>query len=171
MPAFSAGDAVIATGYELGTGHAGGYAERVRVPADWLVPAPEGLSAEEAMALGTAGLTAAISLEAIEAAGIAPESGPVIVSGATGGVGSTAVAMLAARGYTVAASTGKADAHDFLRELGASEILDRAELGRREPPPAGVRTLGCRRRSGRRQHHRVDPCGRPSTAARWRSPG
>ncbi len=125
---FSAGDAVVATGYELGTGHAGGYAERVRVPADWLVPLPDGLSGEEAMVLGTAGLTAAISLEAIEAAGIGPDAGPVLVTGATGGVGSTAVAMLAARSYTVATSTGKTDAHDFLRDLGASEILDRAEL-------------------------------------------
>ena len=152
---FSAGDAVIATGYELGTGHAGGYAERVRVPADWLVPAPEGLSAEEAMALGTAGLTAAISLEAIEAAGIAPESGPVIVSGATGGVGSTAVAMLAARGYTVAASTGKADAHDFLRELGASEILDRAELAEESRRPL----------ESERWAAAVDPVGGSTTAS------
>ena len=125
---FSAGDQVIATGYEIGTGHAGGYAERVRVPADWLMHAPDGMSSEEAMTLGTAGLTAAISIDVIERAGIGPDAGTVVVTGATGGVGSTAVAMLAARGYTVAASTGKASAHDFLRDLGATEIIDREEL-------------------------------------------
>lgn len=152
---FSAGDAVVATGYELGTGHAGGYAERVRVPTDWLVPLPDGLSGEEAMALGTAGLTAAISLEAIEAAGIGPDAGPVVVTGATGGVGSTAVAMLAARGYTVAASTGKAEAHDFLRDLGASEILDRAELAEESRRPL----------ESERWAAAVDPVGGATTAS------
>ena len=152
---FSAGDAVVATGYELGTGHPGGYAERVRVPADWLVPLPDGLSGEEAMVLGTAGLTAAISLEAIEAAGIGPDAGPIIVTGATGGVGSTAVAMLAARGYTVAASTGKTDAHDFLHELGASEILDRAELAEESRRPL----------ESERWAAAVDPVGGSTTAS------
>ena len=125
---YAVGDAVLATGYELGTGHAGGYAEQVRLPGDWLTPLPSGLSAEEAMVLGTAGLTAAMSIDVIEGAGIGPDAGPVVVTGATGGVGSTAVAMLASRGYTVAASTGKASEHDFLRSLGATEILDREEL-------------------------------------------
>ena len=152
---FSAGDAVVATGYELGTGHAGGYAERVRVPADWLVPLPGGLSGEEAMVLGTAGLTAAISLEAIEAARIGPDAGPVVVTGATGGVGSTAVAMLAARGYTVAASTGKAEAHDFLRDLGASEILDRTELAEESRRPL----------ESERWAAAVDPVGGATTAS------
>lgn len=152
---FSAGDAVVATGYELGTGHAGGYAERVRVPADWLVPAPDGLSGEEAMVLGTAGLTAAMSIDAIEQAGITPDAGPVVVTGATGGVGSTAVAMLAARGYTVAASTGKADAHDFLRELGTSEILDRAELAEESRRPL----------ESERWAAAVDPVGGSTTAS------
>lgn len=152
---FSAGDAVVATGYELGTGHAGGYAECVRVPADWLVPLPDGLSGEEAMVLGTAGLTAAISLEAIEAAGIGPDAGPVVVTGATGGVGSTAVAMLAARGYMVAASTGKTDAHDFLHELGASEILDRAELAEESRRPL----------ESERWAAAVDPVGGSTTAS------
>ena len=125
---FSAGQAVVATGFDLGVSHAGGYAERARVPAEWLVPLPEGLSAEEAMTLGTAGFTAAMSVEAIERAGIGPDAGPVLVTGATGGVGSAAVAMLAKRGYTVEASTGKADQHDFLRGLGATDIIDREEL-------------------------------------------
>lgn len=152
---FSAGDAVVATGYELGTGHAGGYAERVRVPADWLVPLPDALSGEEAMVLGTAGLTAAMSIDAIEQAGITPDAGPVVVTGATGGVGSTAVAMLAARGYTVAASTGKAEAHDFLRELGASEILDRAELAEESRRPL----------ESERWAAAVDPVGGSTTAS------
>ena len=152
---FSAGDAVVATGYELGTGRPGGYAERVRVPADWLVPLPDGLSGEEAMVLGTAGLTAAISLEAIEDAGINPDAGPIVVTGATGGVGSTAVAMLASRGYTVAASTGKTDAHDFLHELGASEILDRAELAEESRRPL----------ESERWAAAVDPVGGSTTAS------
>ena len=146
---YAAGDAVVATGYDLGTGHPGGYAERVRLSGDWLAPRPEGMSSEEAMTLGTAGITAAMSIDAIEKAGIGPDAGPVIVSGATGGVGSTAVAMLAARGYTVHASTGKASEHDFLRELGASEILDREELAaesrrpiERERWAAGVDPVG-----------------------------
>ena len=152
---FSSGDAVVATGYELGTGHAGGYAERVRVPANWLVPAPDGLSSEEAMVLGTAGLTAAMSIDLIERAGIAPDTGPVLVTGATGGVGSTSVAMLAARGYTITASTGKAEAHDFLRELGASEILDRAELAEESRRPL----------ESERWAAAVDPVGGTTTAS------
>ena len=146
---YAAGDAVVATGYDLGTGHPGGYAERVRLSGDWLAPRPEGMSSEEAMTLGTAGITAAMSIDVIKKAGIGPDAGPVIVSGATGGVGSTAVAMLAARGYTVHASTGKASEHDFLRELGASEILDREELAaesrrpiERERWAAGVDPVG-----------------------------
>ena len=132
---YSPGDAVVATGYDLGTGHPGGYAERVRVPGDWLSPRPDGMSSEEAMVLGTAGITAAMSIDAIEKAGIGPDAGPVIVTGATGGVGSTAVAMLAARGYEVHASTGKASEHNFLRELGATEILDRDELSEESRRP------------------------------------
>ncbi|MEE9276954.1 MAG: alcohol dehydrogenase catalytic domain-containing protein, partial [Dehalococcoidia bacterium] len=104
---FREGDAVLATGYDLGVAHAGGFAQRARLPADWLVPLPDGLSSEEAMALGTAGFTAALSVQALEHHGVRPDKGPVIVTGATGGVGSTAVAMLANLGYTVAASTGK----------------------------------------------------------------
>ncbi|MXX32604.1 MAG: oxidoreductase [Chloroflexi bacterium] len=155
---YAPGDAVVATGYDLGTGHPGGYAERVRVPADWLSPRPEGMSSEEAMTLGTAGITAAMSIDAIEKAGIRPEAGPVIVSGATGGVGSTAVAMLAARGYTVHASTGKATEHDFLRELGASEILDRDELSAESRRPL----------ESERWAAGIDPVGGPTTATMLR---
>ena len=148
-PRYAAGDAVVATGYDLGTGHPGGYAERVRVSADWLSPLPQGMTSEEAMVLGTAGITAAMSIDVIEKAGITPDSGPVIVSGATGGVGSTAVAMLAARGFTVHASTGKSSEHEFLRDLGASEVLEREELAaesrrpiERERWAAGVDPVG-----------------------------
>ena len=121
------GDKVIAHGYEIGVAHHGGFAELARVPAAWAVPLPAGLTTRQAMTLGTAGFTAALSVARLEAAGLAPHAGTVIVTGSSGGVGSTAVDILAARGYTVAASTGSTDAHDFLRDLGATEILDRAE--------------------------------------------
>jgi acrylyl-CoA reductase (NADPH) len=124
---FRPGDAVLAHGYDIGVAHHGGYAELARLPAGWVVPLPAGLSARQAMALGTAGFTAALSVARLEEAGLAPGSGPVIVTGASGGVGSTAVDILAARGYEVAASTGSADAHAYLRVLGAAEIVDRAE--------------------------------------------
>lgn len=152
---YSAGDAVVATGYDLGTGHPGGYAERARLSADWLAPMPDGMSSEEAMVLGTAGITAAMSIDVIEKAGIGPEAGPVIVSGATGGVGSTAVAMLAARGYEVHASTGKSSEHDFLRELGASEVLDREELAAESRRPI----------ERERWAAAVDPVGGSTTAS------
>jgi putative YhdH/YhfP family quinone oxidoreductase len=124
---YAPGSQVLAHGYDLGMGHHGGFAELARVPAGWVVPLPDGLTARQAMALGTAGFTAALSVEALEAAGLKPGTGPVIVTGASGGVGSTAVDILAARGYEVVASTGSADAHAYLRSLGASEIVDRAE--------------------------------------------
>jgi acrylyl-CoA reductase (NADPH) len=126
-PRVKVGEAVIVHGYELGVSHHGGYAERARVPADWVVPLPAGLTLRQAMAIGTAGYTAALSIERLEHLGLRPDQGPVIVTGATGGVGSTAVAILARRGYHVVASTGSTDRHDYLRALGAREILDRAE--------------------------------------------
>jgi acrylyl-CoA reductase (NADPH) len=122
-----AGDRVIVHGYDLGVAHHGGYAELARVPGDWVVPLPSGLSLRQAMAIGTAGFTAALSVQQLEHMGQKPGAGTVLVTGASGGVGSTAVAILAARGHTVAASTGSTDAHDYLRSLGASEIVDRAE--------------------------------------------
>jgi len=126
---YTSGDKVLAHGYDLGVSHHGGYAELARVPAGWVVPLPAGLTPRQAMAIGTAGYTAALSILQLEHLGLRPESGTVLVTGASGGVGSTAVAILAARGYRVAASTGSRDAHDFLRELGADEIVDRSETG------------------------------------------
>jgi acrylyl-CoA reductase (NADPH) len=130
-----AGRQVIVHGHDLGVAHHGGFAELARVPADWVVPLPRGLTARQAMAIGTAGFTAALSVERLEYLGLGPDRGPVIVTGASGGVGSTAIAMLAARGYEVVASTGSADAHDYLRELGAREIVDRAETSRPSERP------------------------------------
>jgi NADPH2:quinone reductase len=127
-PRFRAGDPVLVTGYDLGVAHDGGYAELVRVPAEWVVPLPEGLSAHDAMAIGTAGFTAALSLVDLEQNGLRPGLGPVIVTGATGGVGSVAVQLLAARGYEVTALTGKDTEHDFLRSLGAKDVLSRHGL-------------------------------------------
>ncbi|HET6963777.1 MAG TPA: oxidoreductase [Acidimicrobiales bacterium] len=124
-----AGTAVLAHGYDIGVSRHGGFAARARVPADWIVPLPTGLDAREAMVIGTAGFTAALSVIALQDHGIRPEDGPVLVTGATGGVGSTAVNLLAGLGYEVVASTGKADSHEFLRSLGAVDIVDRATLG------------------------------------------
>lgn len=125
----AAGTAVLAHGYDLGVSRHGGFASRARVPADWIVPLPTGLDAREAMVIGTAGYTAALSVIALQEHGIGPDDGPVLVTGATGGVGSTAVNLLAGLGYEVVASTGKAESHEFLRALGALDIVDRASLG------------------------------------------
>jgi len=125
---FRPSQAVLVTGYDFGVDHDGGYAEYARVPAEWVVPLPEGLSLREAMILGTAGLTAAICVHRMEVNGQAPEQGPIVVTGATGGVGSLAIDMLARLGYEVVALTGKDAAHDYLQELGAARILDRKTL-------------------------------------------
>ncbi len=125
---FTVGDPVLVTGYDLGVAHDGGYASFVRVPAEWVVPVPDGLSLRDAMAIGTAGFTAALSLVELERNGLTPASGPVIVTGATGGVGSLGVQVLAARGYAVTALTGKDSAHDYLRSLGATTVLSRHTL-------------------------------------------
>jgi putative YhdH/YhfP family quinone oxidoreductase len=122
------GTQILAHGYDIGVARHGGYAGFARVPADWVVPLPDGLSAREAMTLGTAGFTAALSVLELVGRGVGPGDGPVLVTGATGGVGSVAVSILARLGYEVAASTGKADAADWLKELGASEVVDRDEL-------------------------------------------
>ncbi len=123
---FAEGDEVIVTGYDLGMNTAGGFGQYIRVPASWVIKRPAGLSLREAMILGTAGLTAALCVDKLEQAGLEPGGGPVLVTGATGGVGSIAVALLARLGYTVAAVTGKADQADFLRKLGAGQILERS---------------------------------------------
>jgi acrylyl-CoA reductase (NADPH) len=119
------GEEVLAHGYELGVSHHGGYAEYARVPSEWIVPLPDGLSARQAMTIGTAGYTAARCVIALETVGLNPDAGPVLVTGASGGVGSTAVDILAARGYEVVASSGKGE--DFLLSLGAAEVISREE--------------------------------------------
>jgi len=125
---FPVGSAVIAHGYDIGVARHGGYAERARVPADWLVTLPAGMTTRDAMAIGTAGFTAALSIVALEDSGIAPDDGPILVTGATGGVGSTAVNILGAKGYEVVASSGKPEAVDYLTSLGAARVIDRTEL-------------------------------------------
>ena len=125
---FAKGDAVLATGYDLGVKHHGGYAAYARVPADWLVKIPQGMSLWEAMAFGTAGFTAGLGIVRMEANGLKPENGPVIVSGATGGVGSIAIDSLARLGYQVVALTGKAAETDYLMRLGAKEVKLRSDL-------------------------------------------
>ncbi|WP_310549907.1 acrylyl-CoA reductase family protein [Paenibacillus glufosinatiresistens] len=154
---YKQGDAVLVTGYGLGVTHFGGFSEYARVPADWIVPIPEGLTAREAMILGTAGFTAALSVQALEQSGIVPERGTVLVTGATGGVGSSAVAMLARLGYHVAASTGKPDESGFLHSLGAAEVLSRTDV---YDPEAKQRPL-----DKQRWQAAVDPVGGPQLAS------
>lgn len=125
---FIVGDAVLAHGYDLGVSRHGGYSEYQRVPAEWVVPLAPGLSPREAMAIGTAGFTAALSVVALEDHGLQPDAGPVLVTGASGGVGGTALAILAERGYEVWAATGKPDEAARLRSLGATGILTRDEV-------------------------------------------
>ncbi len=122
---FSPGQEVIVHGYDLGCNTSGGFSEYIRVPADWVVPMPEGLSLRESMIFGTAGYTAAYSVQRLEEFGVTPEKGEVLVTGATGGVGSVAVAILAKAGYNVVASTGKTDQAQFLLDLGAKEVISR----------------------------------------------
>jgi acrylyl-CoA reductase (NADPH) len=128
VPAWAAGAEVLVHGYDLGVAHHGGFAERARVPADWVVPLPGGLSARQAMVIGTAGFTAVLSLRRLHQAGLTPTAGPVLVTGASGGVGSMAVALLARQGFEVTASTGKHHEHDYLRQLGASEVIGRDDV-------------------------------------------
>lgn len=132
---FQPGDQVLCTGYKLGVSHYGGYSEYARVPAEWLVKLPTGLSAEEAMMIGTAGFTAALSVDAIVQGGVQPGDGPILVTGATGGVGTMAVSMLSKLGYEVHASSGKPEQSDWLRQLGASEVVARQDT---EQPVKGA---------------------------------
>jgi alcohol dehydrogenase len=148
-PRFAEGDAVVCTGFDHGMGTAGGLAEYVRVPGDWLVHRPAALSARDAMAFGTAGLTAALAVDRMAAAGATAALGPAVVTGASGGVGSLAVALLAGAGYEVVASTGKTAAAELLGRLGAARTLPRAELATESPRPllsaqyaGGVDTVG-----------------------------
>ncbi|MCK9237053.1 MAG: YhdH/YhfP family quinone oxidoreductase [Thiopseudomonas sp.] len=128
-PEFAVGDEVIVTGYDLGMNTFGGLAQYIRVPADWVIKRPQGLSLRESMILGTAGLTAALCVEKLVRAGLRPSDGDVLVTGATGGVGSIAIKLLSQLGYSVVAATGKVEQQtDFLKQLGASQVIDRAEL-------------------------------------------
>jgi acrylyl-CoA reductase (NADPH) len=148
------GTPVLVTGYELGVAHHGGWARYARVPAEWVVQLPDGLSPRQAMALGTAGFTAGLSVQALEEHGLEPGDGPVLVLGASGGVGSVAVGALAAAGYEVWASTGKSGEADYLRGLGAHEVIDREETSADSKRPLEKeRWAAC-----------VDPVGAAATA-------
>lgn len=145
---FSEGDKVLLNGFGVGEAHWGGYAGVARLKSDWLIGLPNGISAKQAMGVGTAGYTAMLCVMALEKYGITPDSGPVIVTGANGGVGSVAISILSKLGYHVIASTGRMDEADFLKGLGASEIIDRAELSEAGRPlgkerwAAGVDAVG-----------------------------
>jgi acrylyl-CoA reductase (NADPH) len=141
-PQWKAGDAVILNGWGCGETHLGAYGEKARVKGSWLVPLPSGLHARDAMAIGTAGYTAMLAVMALERHGLTPMSGPVIVTGAAGGVGSVAIAILSKRGFQVTASTGRPAEADYLKKLGASEIIDRQELAGPAKPLAKERWAG-----------------------------
>ncbi len=141
-PNWKAGDKVILNGWGLGETHLGAYAEKARVKGDWLVRLPAGMSARDAMAIGTAGYTAMLAVMALERHGLKPDSGPIVVTGAAGGVGSVAIAILAKLGFTVIATTGRTQEADYLKGLGASEILDRKELSAPAKPLAKERWAG-----------------------------
>ena len=132
---YKPGDQVILTGWRVGEAHWGGFAGKARVDSNWLVPVPEGLTDKQAMAIGTAGFTSMLCIAALEDHGLTPDAGTVLVTGAAGGVGSIAISILAKRGYLVAASTGRAEQADYLKSLGASQIIDRAELSESSKRP------------------------------------
>lgn len=141
-PQWKAGDKVVCTGWGMGETHLGAYAEKARVKGDWLVRLPNGLSARQAMAIGTAGFTAMLAVLALEKHGISPSSGPVVVTGAAGGVGSVAIALLAKLGYHVIASTGRMAEAGYLKSLGAAEVIDRNELSGPAKPIGKERWAG-----------------------------
>jgi acrylyl-CoA reductase (NADPH) len=143
-PRYRVGDRVVLTGWRVGETHWGGFAEKARIKADWLVPLPAGLSTRDAMAVGTAGLTAMLAIQALEDHGMAPGTGEVLVTGAAGGVGSVAVALLSALGYEVAAVTGRPETEAYLRDLGAARIVPRADLAETVKRPLESETwAGC----------------------------
>jgi acrylyl-CoA reductase (NADPH) len=143
-PRYSAGDSVVLTGWRVGEVHWGGYAQKARVNADWLVPLPSGLSSRQAMAVGTAGFTAMLAVMALEDHGLKPDQGPVLVTGAAGGVGSVATAILANLGYEVAAVTGRPETEGYLRGLGATQIVPREEINETVKRPLERETwAGC----------------------------
>jgi acrylyl-CoA reductase (NADPH) len=136
------GDQVILNGYGIGETHLGGWAEKARVNGDWLVPLPQGLSALDAMGIGTAGYTAMLAVMALERHGVTPDKGPIVVTGGAGGLGSVAISLLSKIGYRVAASTGRMAEADYLKSLGASEVIDRVELAGKVKPLAKERFAG-----------------------------
>ena len=143
-PRYSAGDSVVLTGWRVGEVHWGGHAQKARVNADWLVPLPSGLSSRQAMAVGTAGFTAMLAVMALEDHGLKPDQGPVLVTGAAGGVGSVATAILANLGYEVAAVTGRPETEEYLRALGATQIVPREEINETVKRPLERETwAGC----------------------------
>ncbi|MCW5586968.1 MAG: oxidoreductase [Chromatiales bacterium] len=141
-PDYAVGDKVVLTGWSVGEKYWGGYSQRQRVQSQWLVPLPAGMDTRQAMAIGTAGFTAMLCVMTLEEAGVTPDKGPVVVTGATGGVGSIAVAILHKLGFQVTAVSGKPDAEGFLRDLGASEILTRDEMSKPPRPLEGQRWAG-----------------------------
>ncbi|MDH3707895.1 MAG: oxidoreductase, partial [Acidimicrobiia bacterium] len=141
-PDFVAGDRVVLNGWGVGESHWGGFAQKARVPGDWLVQLPDAFSSEQAMAVGTAGYTSMLAVLALEEHDVTPDKGPIVVTGSSGGVGSTAIAILGGLGYEVVASTGRMDEADYLRSLGATEVIDRAELSAESPPLARGRWAG-----------------------------
>jgi acrylyl-CoA reductase (NADPH) len=141
-PAWKAGDKVVCNGWGMGETHLGAYAEKARVKGDWLVRLPDGLSTREAMAIGTAGYTAMLSVLALERHGLSPKNGPIVVTGAVGGVGSVATAVLSKLGHHVIASTGRLSEADYLKGLGAAEVIDRNELSGPVKPLAKERWAG-----------------------------
>ncbi len=141
-PDFSVGNKVILNGWGVGERHWGGLAQKARVKGDWLIPLPDAITARQAMAIGTAGYTAMLCVLALEKAGVTPDGGEVVVTGAAGGVGSVAVSLLAARGYDVAAVTGRHEQTDYLKSLGAKTIVDRSELTGKVRPLSSERWAG-----------------------------
>lgn len=141
-PGFAVGERVVANGWGLSQTHHGGFAQRARVPGDWLVKLPDAISTRDAMAIGTAGYTAMLSVLALEHAGVTPEQGEVLVTGAGGGGGSIAIALLSRLGYRVVASTGRLEESDYLRELGAAEVIDRRNLSAPGSPIGRERWAG-----------------------------
>ena len=164
---YAPGDQVIVTGFDVGATRWGGWAEFIRVPHEWIVPLPQGLSLREAMIIGTAGLTAAFCVDALQKHDVQADSGPVVVTGATGGVGSMAVAILGKLGYEVAAVTGKTEAHEYLKRLGA-DADPRPRRGQRPQRPAlALRALGGRHRYRGREYPGNAACVRCGTAVAW----
>jgi acrylyl-CoA reductase (NADPH) len=141
-PQWKAGDKVVCTGWGMGETHLGAYAEKARVKGDWLVPLPDGMSARDAMAIGTAGFTAMLAVMALEKQGLSPANGPMVVTGAAGGVGSVAIALLSKLGYHVISSTGRVSETAYLKGLGAAEVIDRNELTGSAKPLAKERWAG-----------------------------